>query len=950
MRDRIVAVDLETTGLDPAYDRIIEVGAVKYQGDELLGELQILVNPGFAIPPYVTRLTGIRNEDVESAPIFASVLPEVRHFIGDSFLLGHNIRFDLAFLHAEGLPLRNAAIDTYSVASALLPNTPRYSLSALASVLSIPTEGAHRALNDARMTHGIYRKLWAHVFELPLDTLAEIVKAGKHVPWDGFVFFEAALQERSRGVLFKAETHDASQIDEEIKRLFATPQESIAVLRPCRTTRSLDLDALAALVEPEGKLAEGFKDYEYRSQQVEMLRAVGEAFNDGKHILIEAPTGVGKSLAYLIPAAYFAVTNNDRVVISTNTINLQDQLISKDIPLLQSALDLPLRVAVLKGRNNYLCLRKLATLRQRGPVSSEEMQMLARLLIWLNDGASGERGDITLRGPVEAAIWEQISAGGEGCTLDRCKRQMDGRCPFYHARHAAETAHLLIVNHALLLSDVVTEGRILPDYRYLIVDEAHHLEEATTNGLSFRTDPRAIRRQIAELGTSTTGLLGEVLRRCRGSIPSEHFSTLESFINTVADATSVMAQHSNWFFGTLRQFIEEHIHIPRNEYTQQIRILNHLRSQPAWGRVEVHWDNLSQFTSTITEAMIRLGKGLQDLAEFDIEEYDDLVAGVGAASRHLNQLHTRLGEMVNEPDPNTIYWVEFQLGNDDISLHTAPLDVGPLVEKHLWNTKDTIVGTSATLRTDNSFAFIRDRLKADRVEEVLIDTPFDYKNSTLLYIINDIPEPGQMGAYQKSVEQGLIELCQATEGRTLALFTSYAQLQETSNAICDALAQDDIVVYAQSDGTSRAQLLEGFVQSKKAVLLGTSAFWEGVDVPGEDLSVLAIIRLPFNVPSDPLFAARSEQFDNPFLQYAVPESILRFRQGFGRLIRRKDDRGIVVIFDRRVISKRYGQLFIDSLPQCTVKAGRLADLPESAITWLRGNRSDCCTKHETGPY
>jgi DNA polymerase-3 subunit epsilon/ATP-dependent DNA helicase DinG len=452
--------------------------------------------------------------------------------------------------------------------------------------------------------------------------------------------------------------------------------------------------------------------------------------------------------------------------------------------------------------------------------------------------------------------------------------------------------------------------------------------------MTFRTDPESISRQVAELGTQRSGLLGDLLRQTRGSIPPGYHATLVDYVQMVEGASSQMTQHVGLLFKTLRAFLEEHVPTTHSSYAQQIRIVPNLRRQPGWTQVEVAWDNLSNFTSGIAEAMVKLADGLTRLVDYDIEEYDDLLATISATARHLTELHQRLNEIVVEPDHNAVYWVELQPDGGRMSLHAAPLDVGPLVRKHLWDTKEAVIMTSATLRTDGTFDFMRERLDASDIEEVVIDTPFDYKNSALLYIASDMPEPSDQAAYQSAVERGILELCRATQGRALVLFTSYAQLRATASAISDALAQHGIAVYDQSDGTSRSQLLEGFVQSEKSVLMGTRSFWEGVDIPGPDLSVLVIVRLPFNVPSDPLFAARSELFDDSFQQYALPETILRFRQGFGRLIRRRTDRGVVAIFDRRVISKPYGQMFLNSLPECTRRVGRLIDLPTAAVEWL----------------
>jgi len=436
------------------------------------------------------------------------------------------------------------------------------------------------------------------------------------------------------------------------------------------------------------------------------------------------------------------------------------------------------------------------------------------------------------------------------------------------------------------------------------------------------------------LGSANSGLLGDLLSKCRRSVPPGDFGTLIEFVQIVSQAMTFMHSHVEIFFQSLAKFLHDLGKHQPNVYTQFVRLTAVLRRQSGWDAVATHWDDLSQFTSSIAEALIRLERGLLELEDYDIDEYEDLVAAIGAAARHLGQLHQQLNALVNAPDSNTVYWAEVHVGQGKLSLHAAPLHVGPLVKEFLWDTKDTIVLTSATLRTMESFGFIRNQLDADHVSEAVIPSPFDYESSTLLYLINDIPEPSDVAGYQHGVEQGVLSLCTATKGRALILFTSYSQLRETANAINDGLAAEGITLYDQLTGSSRTQLLEGFVQSDKAVLMGTRSFWEGVDIPGADLSVVVITRLPFTVPTDPLFAARSERMQDPFMEYAIPESILRFRQGFGRLIRTKTDRGVIAVFDRRIITKRYGQLFIDALPQCTMTKGSVVDLPRVASQWL----------------
>ena len=335
------------------------------------------------------------------------------------------------------------------------------------------------------------------------------------------------------------------------------------------------------------------------------------------------------------------------------------------------------------------------------------------------------------------------------------------------------------------------------------------------------------------------------------------------------------------------------------------------------------------------DGLERLAGGLDDLVAFDVPDADELQAQILGVARRLAEAGGQISQMITQPSSSLIYWLESSPNGDHLSLHAAPLHVGPLVEEHLFHKKESVVLTSATLRTAGTFDFLRERLHAWEANELAVGSPFDYKSSTLVYLVDDIPEPGQPG-YQRAVEQGMAALFKATKGRALALFTSYSQLRATLRAIRAPLAQAGITVQAQGEGISRAQLLENFRLGERRVLLGTRSFWEGVDVPGEALSCLAIAKLPFSVPSDPIFAARAETFDQPFFDYAVPETILRFLQGFGRLIRTRTDRGVVAVFDKRLLTKSYGQLFLESLPEPTVRRGSVALLPKAAAEWLSG--------------
>ncbi len=373
---------------------------------------------------------------------------------------------------------------------------------------------------------------------------------------------------------------------------------------------------------------------------------------------------------------------------------------------------------------------------------------------------------------------------------------------------------------------------------------------------------------------------------------------------------------------------------PVGPYGQQTRVVPATRTLPDWEKVELAWEALRGPLGTTVEMLGSMSDALESLAEGGVEPAVNLAVAARIARRSLGEVYQQLEQMIFEPDTGMIYWIELSSQNERLSMHAAPLEIGPLVEKYLWHEKEAVIMTSATLTTAGEFDYLRRRLFAHDADELAVGSPFNHEESTLLYLVNDIPEPVERQAYQRALEAGLLRLLTATDGRGLILFTSNAHLRTTANAIAEPLARAGIQLYEQSSGVSRHALLEGFKTTERSVLMGTRSFWEGVDVPGEALSVLGIVRLPFDVPNDPIIAARSETYEQPFVEYTVPEAILRFRQGFGRLIRTRSDRGVVVVFDRRILSKSYGRAFVDSLPRCTVRTASLSDLPRAAARWL----------------
>jgi DNA polymerase-3 subunit epsilon/ATP-dependent DNA helicase DinG len=924
----IVSIDIESTGLDENRDAIIEIAAVRFNGRRVENEFTTLINPGKHIPDFITGLTGIDDKMVREAPHLRDMAHELTAFVGDSPILGHNVKFDIGFLRKAGLFPFHQTIDTYELASVLMPTASRYNLGSLGQQLNIPLPATHRALDDARVTQACYVRLLDMARELPLETLQEIVELSNFVDWDAGWVFEQALQLSAKDGIKPKQTRSAP------KPIIGSTKKDFPAIEKNEEPSALDPEEIASVLEYGGPFSQYFEAYEQRPQQVDMLKAVTNALSNGNHLIVEAGTGVGKSFAYLVPAAMFAVQNNTRVVVSTNTINLQDQLIKKDIPDLKAALNLDVRAAVMKGRSNYLCPRKFEFMRSHGPANANEMRVLAKIMVWKLENNSGDRNELNLTGPIEREVWMRLSAEDDNCTTETCLGRMSGTCPFHRAKQAAQAAHLLIVNHALLLSDVSTGSKVLPEYDYVIVDEAHHIEGAVTSALSFRMTENDLDRILKELGGSSAGLLGRMLTETHQTIQPSQFGLLQQKAKHATDQAFRVEQLSKQFFKALSDFIAiQREGQPISNYSWQMRITPAARSLPGWDDVEITWSQVSETMGLLLKTLDEIYKALGEIYSDGHENVEDTMGTLSSVMRRMVEAEAASSGMMHKPSNELIYWVEVNPRGERLSLNAAPLRVGPLVEKHLWLQKASVIMASATLTTHGEFRYLRNTLSANEVDTLALGSPFDYESSTLLYVANDIPEPNAQG-YQQALDRAILSTAKATGGRMLVLFTSYAALKKTAQAITGPLAREDIFVFEQGEGASPNALLESFKTTDRAVLLGTRSFWEGVDVPGDSLSVVVITKLPFDVPSDPIISARSELYEDSFNEYYLPESILKFRQGFGRLIRTASDHGVVAILDRRVLTKQYGRLFLESLPQCTARQGPSTGLAKMAGDWL----------------
>jgi len=632
-----------------------------------------------------------------------------------------------------------------------------------------------------------------------------------------------------------------------------------------------------------GVIAQSYVGFEARPEQVKMALAVGEVLSKPGRLAVEAGTGVGKSFAYLVPVIDMVCRGGPRVLVSTYTITLQEQLINKDLPFLAGCIPHNFSAVLAKGRGNYICRRRLefARRRQRG-LFDQYSTILDELKRWSEETEDGSLSDIPFMPP--GNMWDQVKSEHGNCRGRKCEFFDD--CLYWRARHRLESADIVVTNHALMFSDLVLKERgagVLPDYDYVVVDEAHNVEHVAEDHFGINISNNQVKYLLDGLYNVRTG---------RGLVSYLKAEELVGVVERVRQAS--------------REFFER----VRNWYAQ-----NEGQTRGRCGRNFVE-DNLSGYINELTEGLAKAGKGREDADEkFELRRFIDRCDG----------LREQLGAFMTQKEPEQVYWIESGSGRrETIRLRSAPVNVGPYVKEALFERFRSVVLTSATLSTTGTdkrggFEFFANRIGLVDYKELKVGSPFDYQRQVKLYIESKLANPNDpkfTDEAAKVIEKYLLK----TSGRAFVLFTSYLMLNEVADKMAGWLGSNDIELLQQGAGVDRGKLLEIFKESERAVLFGTDSFWQGVDVPGEALSNVIIVRLPFAVPDQPLLAGRLKQIKekggNPFFDYQLPSAIIKFKQGFGRLIRSKSDEGIVVVLDSRICSRRYGQRFLAAVPKC----------------------------------
>ncbi|MHB1638971.1 MAG: helicase C-terminal domain-containing protein [Candidatus Dormibacteria bacterium] len=876
-----VSFDLETTGLSAKSDRIIEIGAVKFDQAGVLDSYSTLVDPGQPIPLVVQRLCGLRDPDLAGQPVPAEAVAELAIFCEGSLLVGHGVAFDVAFC-AEVLPeafARRAAIDTSELARVFMPQAPSHSLEELSRSLELMHDRPHRALSDAEATRLLLWRLVELAVDLPQELRQQVVDLCREGAWTAGQFIAAQMEANPRR---RAERRAPTG---------APPGKGLPgpMAAP---PRELDQGFVHDAFGPGGLLASANPEFELREEQQQMALAVTQAFQREQELLVEAGTGVGKSLAYLLPAREWAARRGERVVISTHTITLQEQLLHQDLPKLEEARPLPVTAAVLKGRGNYLSLRRLDRWLRASPAGgrlkdADELRFKVRTLVWARQTRTGDRSELRLAGR-DPEFWERVGSNVDDCLGPACHNWRDRRCFMARARLEAREADLVIVNHALLLTDADSGGSVLPEFHRLIVDEAHHLEEAATQAQGKRLTLGSVVAVVDRLPDLGEAELTDKLRAAR--------------------QTAVAA------FGDLRTLTGGE---PGRGYAQAI-VNPKLAQHASWPRAAKSLQRMARALDAASAGLRRAGED-KSIAGSLFPQPDNAARECLVAGEALNGMArlcaAALGAAVEEEPGPQVVWVEVERG-DRAVLRTAPVEVAMSLRANLFDQCQTVVLTSATLSVAGSFRYIQDRLGVGGAEELVLDSPFDYQHQSLCCLPRGIP--GQGDPRHASVVARMVgELAEALGGRTLVLFTGYQALREVHQQLRGRLQNKGIVVLGQGLDGTRNQLLRNFRQHGRTVLLGTNSFWEGIDLPGDILQCVVIDKLPFPVPTDPIFQARSRGLSDSFSRLSLPEAVLRLKQGFGRLVRGHGDRGAVVICDPRILEKSYGESFVAALPHAT---------------------------------
>ena len=914
-------VNILTTGPDESADQIVEYAAVRVKAGETAETFARLARVRSPLSHQMRKRTGLRPGDLKKCASTSKVLGEFLDFVSHATLVCWDADHLVRFLDAKGRrKFRQAPLDVWQFATIVLPSAPSYGLGPLAERFGLDAPETDRALPALELTRKLWQCLCEHAETLSVPVVSEIARVLRTVddPLSAvFSALERKVIAKSLGTR-KTRLEDCAKDFSQIIR--AKPKQR----RP--RDKALDQEEVARFFEPDGVLGKTHENYERRQEQTDMARAVCRAFSSSSHLMVEAGTGTGKSMAYLVPSILWSRQNDVPVVVSTNTKNLQEQLFFKDIPYLQENLGQSFEPALIKGRGNYVCVRRLLYLVREceRELSEDERVALLPLIAWFDVTDTGDLSECSgfLAGSCPG-LRPRLTTRAEECAGRACRHFES--CFIRRARALALAGDIVVANHAVVFAELGMDSPVLPPYEHIIFDEAHNLEDVATEFLARRVSRLRIVRILNRLYRPTrqggTGLLPTVLAKVRmaNKLPKAAVKAIDAACVDAFEKVVASADEADKFFGMFASLFDE----PATK--EKVRFQAGRRNKETWEPIAQGKRTLMATTAELAKLLDQIRAALADAGHDRLDSGAQFTNDLKAAVDMLREVFTDLEFVLRAKEPDNVYWVERQSwGQEQYEVCAAPLEIASLMAKRLYSQKRSIIMSSATLTVADEFDFVKQRLGADalgpnELRTVAVGSPFDFDLQALVAVPNFLPDPGSPNEeFEDGLTDLLIDLFRVTQGRGLVLFTSYAMLNHTYDRLRTELGHDGILVLGQGKDGERSHLASIFRENTSSVLLGTQSFWEGVDFVGEALSCLVVVKLPFAVFTDPLIEARCEhiksQGQDPFMGYSVPSAAIKFRQGFGRLIRTKTDLGVVVATDKRIVTRRYGQHFLRSLP------------------------------------
>lgn len=898
----IVVFDVATTGLEVLQDEIIEFAALRIRDGKIQATCHFLVLPDQEITSKVLSLTGIKAEELYGASKIYEHSHEIQTFFEDAVLVGHRITVLLAILEKKlNVQFQQSLWDTLELTRLFFPTVHDYQLSFLTEKLSLGLEEGprgHRSETNAWLTWKLFEVCKKKSLEFDLSFFEQ----AKHLleGWAGRGFIDESYTEISRRFPDRQIRTDLvlAPLSEGLFSGRKTPPAEIPV----------SIDWIVDSFSPGGTLERNLIGYESRPGQVKMAKLIAEGLTSSQHVVVEAGTGTGKSFAYLIPCLWSAKKTGKKVVVATHTIPLQEQLQKKDIPILKTVLPFDFRVSVLKGKRNYCCLKRLQSCMANPQEIPREEQRLALLsiLVWIRETLTGDLQELS-KFPGLLQIWQSLNADNETCIPGRCSKA--GACFLLRARKKAEEADLLIVNHSLLFSDLKTDYKVLPEYHQLVIDEAHQIYETALqhlgSDLSLENVTRIIDAIYKLTGQNFYGLVKHRLEPLSHQVPSVAWDIFEKRLDNIPENCSLVVEQAKELF----QLLAVVLGVERT-----YRFVASHAAQTWWGPLNIQIENLLGRIKALAAVLQSLTSALIGEDADEIEELKYVLVG---HQRELQALIDTLMLVLNVNNPKQVTWLE---KNSRLYLKTSPIEVSDILQDKIFSRIDSVILTSATLSISNSFEhFLRDIGLPKTTRTAQVDSPFDYEQQMRFFVVKKgigLRDSDEEKA--EDLSELIAEVAERMKGRTLVLFTAHKLLRETYASLNPKLSRIGIETLAQGFHGERSTILDAFKRNPRSVLLGANSFWEGIDIPGDTLSCVILVKLPFWPPSLPLIEARSEFLRSlgrdPFKELLLPEAVIRFKQGFGRLIRSKGDRGVVILLDDRVIEKYYGRFFLNSLP------------------------------------